>query len=116
MALSCCRAFMACPRAKSIASPTVFLPSPGSSKQEPSGCRRKIGHPHLRPVVGGQGIEHVIDAMPSILERFPDTVYIVLGATHPHVKAKEGETYRLMLENRAQRLGVARASSFTIVS
>src|SRR6185436_19418 len=32
--------------------------------------------------------------------------YIVLGATHPHVKAHDGETYRLMLENRAQRLGV----------
>jgi len=54
-----------------------------------------------------KGIEHVIDAMPSILERFPNTVYVVLGATHPHVKAHEGETYRLMLENRAQRLGVA---------
>ena len=32
--------------------------------------------------------------------------YIVLGATHPHVRAHEGETYRLMLEARARRLGV----------
>ena len=53
-----------------------------------------------------KGIEHVIDAMPAILERCPDAVYIVLGATHPHVKERHGETYRLMLENRAQRLGV----------
>jgi len=53
-----------------------------------------------------KGIEHVIDALPAILARHPDTVYIVLGATHPHVKAQHGETYRLMLENRAQRLGV----------
>ena len=53
-----------------------------------------------------KGIEHVIDALPAILERYPDTVYIVLGATHPHVKERYGETYRLMLENRAQRLGV----------
>ena len=53
-----------------------------------------------------KGIEHVIDALPRILERFPDTVYIVLGATHPHVKERHGETYRLMLENRAKRLGV----------
>jgi len=29
-----------------------------------------------------KGIEHVIDALPAILERFPDAVYIVLGATH----------------------------------
>ncbi len=53
-----------------------------------------------------KGIEHVIDALPHILERFPNTIYIVLGATHPHVKERHGETYRLMLENRAQRLGV----------
>jgi glycosyltransferase involved in cell wall biosynthesis len=54
-----------------------------------------------------KGIEHVIDALPAILERHPDTVYIVLGATHPHVRERAGETYRLMLENRAERLGVA---------
>jgi glycosyltransferase involved in cell wall biosynthesis len=59
-----------------------------------------------------KGIEHVIDAMPKILERYPNTVYIVLGATHPHVKEKHGETYRLMLENRAQRLGVASSMIF----
>lgn len=53
-----------------------------------------------------KGIEHVIDALPAILARYPNTVYIVLGATHPHVKANDGEIYRLMLENRAQRLGV----------
>jgi glycosyltransferase involved in cell wall biosynthesis len=53
-----------------------------------------------------KGIEHVIDALPAILARYPNTVYIVLGATHPHVKENDGEIYRLMLENRAQRLGV----------
>ena len=53
-----------------------------------------------------KGIEHVIDALPAILARHPNTVYIVLGATHPHVKEQHGETYRLMLELRAQRLGV----------
>jgi glycosyltransferase involved in cell wall biosynthesis len=53
-----------------------------------------------------KGIEYVIDALPAILARHPNTVYIVLGATHPHVKERDGETYRLALENRAQRLGV----------
>jgi glycosyltransferase involved in cell wall biosynthesis len=53
-----------------------------------------------------KGIEHVIDALPDILARFPNAVYIVLGATHPHVKETDGEIYRLMLETRAQRLGV----------
>jgi len=53
-----------------------------------------------------KGIEHVIDALPAILEAFPNTVYIVLGATHPHIKERHGETYRLMLESRAKKLGV----------
>ncbi|HTJ44624.1 MAG TPA: glycosyltransferase, partial [Kofleriaceae bacterium] len=53
-----------------------------------------------------KGIEHVIDALPAILARHPETVYIVLGATHPHVREHHGETYRLMLEARARRFGV----------
>src|SRR6185503_12656431 len=38
--------------------------------------------------------------------RHPDVLYVVLGATHPHVLEQQGETYRLMLQLRAQRLGV----------
>ncbi|HET9220725.1 MAG TPA: glycosyltransferase family 4 protein [Terriglobia bacterium] len=53
-----------------------------------------------------KGIEHVIDALPGILAHHPNSVYMVVGVTHPHVKAQEGEIYRLMLMNRAQRLGV----------
>ncbi len=49
-----------------------------------------------------KGIENVIEALPIILERFPNTVYLVLGATHPHIRLREGESYRLSLE----RLGV----------
>ncbi|MGH7296619.1 MAG: glycosyltransferase family 4 protein, partial [Polyangiaceae bacterium] len=59
-----------------------------------------------------KGIENVIDALPAILAAFPETVYIVLGATHPHVKEHHGEAYRLMLEDRAQRLGVASSVVF----
>jgi glycosyltransferase involved in cell wall biosynthesis len=54
-----------------------------------------------------KGIEYVIEALPGILERFPETVYVVLGASHPHIKAQQGESYREMLEHRARRLGVA---------
>ncbi len=54
-----------------------------------------------------KGIEYVIDALPAILKQDPNVLYIVLGATHPHVKERHGETYRLMLENRAEKLGVA---------
>jgi len=53
-----------------------------------------------------KGIEYVIDALPAILAVHPQTVYVVLGATHPHVVEHEGEAYRLMLEARAAQLGV----------
>ena len=59
-----------------------------------------------------KGIEHVIDALPTILARYPDTVYVVLGATHPHVKEHDGERYRESLERRARGLGVESSVMF----
>ena len=54
-----------------------------------------------------KGIEYVIEALPAILERHPNTVYIVLGATHPNLIAHEGECYRLKLERLAEDRGVS---------
>ena len=53
-----------------------------------------------------KGIETVIAALPAILARHPNVVYIILGATHPHVVRNEGETYRLSLQWLAQEKGV----------
>ncbi|MDI6809062.1 MAG: glycosyltransferase family 4 protein [Candidatus Eisenbacteria bacterium] len=53
-----------------------------------------------------KGIENVIAALPAILARHPNVVYIILGATHPHVVRNEGETYRLSLQWIAQEKGV----------
>ncbi len=59
-----------------------------------------------------KGIEHVIEAMPSILSRHPQVVYIVLGATHPKLIAAEGEAYRHKLEQLAEDRGVAASVIF----
>lgn len=53
-----------------------------------------------------KGIEIMIDAMPSILKSRPDTVYVVLGATHPNLLRSEGEAYREVLAARAFALGI----------
>jgi len=53
-----------------------------------------------------KGIEYVIDALPAILARHPNIVYLVLGATHPHLLAHEGEAYRHKLERLAEERGV----------
>ena len=53
-----------------------------------------------------KGLEYVIQAMPKILQEHPDTVYIILGKTHPHVIRYEGERYRESLEQLAKDLGI----------
>jgi len=53
-----------------------------------------------------KGIEVMIDAMPEILKKRPDSVYVVLGATHPNLVRNEGEAYRESLILRARLLGV----------
>ena len=53
-----------------------------------------------------KGIETVIEALPAILEKYPNVVYIVLGATHPNVLRHDGESYRLSLQWLAQEKGV----------
>jgi len=53
-----------------------------------------------------KGIENVIAALPEILTQCPNVVYIILGATHPHVKRDEGEKYRMSLQRMARELGV----------
>jgi glycosyltransferase involved in cell wall biosynthesis len=53
-----------------------------------------------------KGIEYVLEALPAIRERRPDVIYIVLGATHPHVKQHDGESYRVQLERLARERGV----------
>ncbi|MBN1553481.1 MAG: glycosyltransferase family 4 protein [Phycisphaerae bacterium] len=54
----------------------------------------------------GKGIEYAIDALPPVVQKHPDVVYIVLGATHPHVKADNGEEYRNSLIRRVNELGL----------
>ncbi len=54
-----------------------------------------------------KGIEYVIEALPAILGKHPNIVYIVLGATHPHLLAQEGEAYRRKLEQLATDRGVS---------
>src|SRR6516165_1803096 len=50
-----------------------------------------------------KGIEHVLNALPEILVKFPHLVYIILGATHPSLVREQGEAYRFSLERLAKK-------------
>jgi glycosyltransferase involved in cell wall biosynthesis len=54
-----------------------------------------------------KGIETVINALPAVIARHPDMLYVVLGATHPNLVAHEGEKYRDKLKALAIENGVA---------
>jgi glycosyltransferase involved in cell wall biosynthesis len=53
-----------------------------------------------------KGIENVIQALPQILAKHKNVVYIVAGATHPHVLRRQGDKYRECLQALAKEMGV----------
>src|SRR6185312_4074790 len=53
-----------------------------------------------------KGIENVIKAMPQILSKHENVVYLVAGATHPHILRREGDKYRAGLQALAREVGV----------
>lgn len=86
--------------------------------EDPDTVKRRLGFQDRSVILTfgllspNKGLETVIDALPSILERKPDAAYVILGATHPQLLRRQGEEYREQLLDRARRLGVADAVIF----
>ncbi len=59
-----------------------------------------------------KGFESVIRALPSILSRHSNAVYVIAGATHPQVRARDGDRYRDQLQALARELGVEKEVIF----
>jgi len=53
-----------------------------------------------------KGIETAIHALPKVVKKHPDLIYVVLGATHPNVLKYTGEEYRDYLQRLVKNLGL----------
>ena len=79
---------------------------------DPSPYKKKLGVDGRKVILTfgllspGKGIEYMIDALPAIISRHPEAMFIVVGATHPDIKKNSGEEYRISLQQRARKLGV----------
>jgi glycosyltransferase involved in cell wall biosynthesis len=54
-----------------------------------------------------KGLEHMIEAMPAIVAAHPNTLYLIVGQTHPELLKGAGEDYRNSLIAMVERLGLA---------
>lgn len=92
----------------------VMIPHgvPDRPRADPNSFKARFGWQGRKTVLTfgllapGKGIETMIKALPAIVAAEPETLYIVLGATHPHLLANEGEAYRDRLHALAAALGV----------
>lgn len=59
-----------------------------------------------------KGIEYAIAALEKVAAKYPEVLYIVLGATHPEVKRRYGEQYRHHLEQMVREKGLQEQITF----
>jgi glycosyltransferase involved in cell wall biosynthesis len=54
----------------------------------------------------GKSVETTLDALPAIIEKCPEVMFLVMGKTHPEVVSNDGEVYRKSLEQKVKDLGI----------
>jgi len=54
----------------------------------------------------GKGIEYLIKSLPSLVKKYPNLLYLIIGETHPAVRKEEGEEYRNELIALVEKLGL----------
>ena len=60
----------------------------------------------------GKGITTTLKALPAVIQKFPDVIFLIIGKTHPNVVKNEGEKYRIMLETMVAELKIERNVKF----
>jgi glycosyltransferase involved in cell wall biosynthesis len=52
----------------------------------------------------GKGVEYMIKALPYLVKKYPNLLYVIIGETHPVIRKREGEEYRNYLTNLVKKL------------
>ncbi|NNU83877.1 glycosyltransferase [Geobacillus sp. BMUD] len=94
----------------------VYIPhgAPGPSSEDRDSLRRRLGFSGRKVMLTfgllsrGKGIESVLAALPGVVRKVPEALYVIAGQTHPEVKKREGEAYREELKSLIHRLGLER--------
>ncbi len=60
----------------------------------------------------GKNIETTLSALPAIVKSNPETLFLIIGKTHPEVVKNEGENYRESLESLVKSYGLAEHVKF----
>ena len=59
-----------------------------------------------------KGLEYMVEAMPDVVARHPNALYLIAGQTHPNLLRSQGERYRNSLVDTVERLGLRDHVSF----
>ena len=97
--------------------PTALLPGarPRTESPDKAALPRLAGRTVLSTfglISASKGIETVIEALPAVVERHPDLLYLIAGQTHPEVVRHEGEQYRLSLQRMVRDRSLQRNVQF----
>ncbi|MBN2541262.1 glycosyltransferase [bacterium] len=76
------------------------------------GFKDKIVLSSFGLINSGKGYEYVLDALPEVIKKFPNLVFLIIGETHPVVRRKEGEHYRNFLQQKVEELGIPQNVKF----
>lgn len=63
-------------------------------------------------ISSGKGYEQVIEALPNIVKKYPELIYLIIGETHPIVRKVEGEKYRNFLVDKIKKLKLEKHVKF----
>jgi len=90
--------------------PMPFVPSDHEKKE--LGLEDRIILSTFGLLSRDKGIQSAIKALPELVSKWPEILYLVIGETHPQVRMREGEQYRKRLMKLTKSLGLKKNVKF----